>query len=67
VKDGDIISHTTAGRLIRRNIIHTRKKKNLTKENTENMRDNSYWLLLRKIVGHVGFEILNSRFMFIRV
>ena len=26
---------------------------NLTKENTENMRDNSYWLLLRKIVGHV--------------
>ena len=26
--------------------------KNLTKENNENMRDNSYWLLLKKIVGH---------------
>ena len=28
----------------------------LTKENTENMRNNSYWLLLRKIVGHVYFK-----------
>jgi hypothetical protein len=25
VKDGDIVYHTTAGRLIRRSIIHTRK------------------------------------------
>ena len=39
------------------NVALSIQDKNLTKENTENMRDNSYWLLLRKMVGQ-GFIVI---------